>query len=91
MASRTISGTLASHPHAAVYLEQRAVFVTDDATYLSAQYAVNTDAAGAFSIAVPVPDTGAVPYRIVLPDGTTTDLFIGSGAAIDLETLLAGD
>lgn len=90
MASRMITGTITSHPRKTVYLEQRAVFVAGDATYLSAVYPVVTGADGAFSIAVPVPDTGNVPYRIALPDGTTTDLFIGSGATIDLETLLAG-
>lgn len=89
MAARTITGTIAGRPRALIRFRQQAAFVTDDATYLAVPYTATADANGDFTIALPVPDSGTVLYRIELPDGTAADVNLADGAPTTLETLLA--
>lgn len=77
-------------PRAVVEFRQRTPFAAVGSSYLLSSYQTLTDSAGAFSIAIPVPDTGDAPYQVLLPDGTTIDLSVAAGAATTLETLLSG-
>lgn len=90
MTARTITGTLPTYPRSTVRFRQRSIFLTASATYLSGEYSATCDSTGAFSIAVPVPDSGTVAYLIELPDGTAVGVNLGAGLATTLEALLAG-
>lgn len=63
MASRSITGTTPTYPRQPIRFRQQAAFVTTSATYPAADYTAQTDQAGAFALALPVPDSGTVPYR----------------------------
>lgn len=90
MAARTITGTIPSHPRSMVRFRQLARFLISGSVYLGGEYRAVTSTTGAFSIAVPVPDTGEVAYRIDLPDGLAADVFLGDGVATTLEALMGG-
>ncbi len=49
---------------------------------------VTTDATGAFSVDLAVPDTGTAPYRVAFADGFSTDFNLAAGASTDLGTLI---
>lgn len=49
---------------------------------------VMTDAVGAFSVSLAVPDTGTAPYRITFADGYAADFNLAAGISVDLETLV---
>jgi len=95
MATRTITGTI-YHPGtntawsgAVVTFRLAAPFTAGQVTYPTETRTATTDVNGTFSVTLAVPDSGTAPYQITLPDGASFLVYLASGAATDLATLLA--
>ncbi len=93
MGTRTVTGTVYK-PDGSAYNAASVVFTLIDPFETSTEYypAVNhtetTDAAGQFSTALGVPDTGTAAYRVTLPDNKWYEFNLAAGAAVDLVTLI---
>lgn len=95
MTTRTVTGTIFK-PDGKVYtlipaanIELRNDIFSGGVVYPKAIIPVFTDAAGAFSANLAVPDSGVAPYRIAFTDGFAVDFNLGAGASVDLSTLIS--
>ena len=94
MNTRTITGTIvrpsgAAWPNATLTFKLRARFVVDSDTVLPDKVTATTDADGAFSVALAVPDTGTASYEFTAPAGGSAVFYLEAGAPIELAALLA--
>ncbi|MFA6204335.1 MAG: hypothetical protein WC710_14250 [Gallionella sp.] len=93
MATRTVTGTVYK-PDGTAYYPANVVFTLVDAFetatehYPAVDHTEATDAAGQFSTALGVPDTGTAYYRVTLPDNQWYEFYLAAGAAVDLVTLI---
>jgi hypothetical protein len=96
MATRVISpGTLhypatdLAWPNATVKLIQKRAFVVGGVVYPKKMHRLDTDSSGVTpALTVAVPDDGAIPWGIILPDGSDYEVSIGAGIPISLDSLL---
>ena len=94
MNTRTITGTIvrpsgAAWPNATLTFKLRARFVVDSDTVLPDKVTATTDADGAFSVALAVPDTGTASSEFTAPAGGSAVFYLEAGAPIELAVLLA--
>lgn len=93
MATRTVTGTLyhldgTAWENGVVKFALVEPFQTATETYPKEEHSETADSNGAISITLGVPDTGTAKYRIELPDGKKYIVYLASGAATTLESLL---
>jgi hypothetical protein len=91
--SRAVTGTIKKPDGAAwvgglVAFELVEAFETSTTVYPAEIHTETADANGAVSITLATPDTGTAHYKITLPNNQAYDVYIASGAAVDLVTLL---
>jgi hypothetical protein len=93
MTDRTVTGTILypdGSPWASgiVHFSLMEPFSTSIEVFPAKDHTETLDAQGKFTIDLAVPDTGTAHYKIATPDGSSYDVYIASGAATDLQTLL---
>lgn len=93
MGTRTITGTVhhldgTDWASGTIQFELLEAFETATETYPKETHTETLDANGAFSITLGVPDSGTAKYKITLPDHKRYTVYIASGAATTLESLL---
>jgi hypothetical protein len=95
MTTRTITGTIA-HPTtgapwagAAVSFSLVSSFVTTSGAYPTESVTATTDSAGAFAVALAVPDSGTAAWQVSLPNSTSHLLHIPAGPATTLQALIS--
>jgi hypothetical protein len=93
MGTRTVTGTinhLDGTPWAAGVIKFTLLepFETSTEVYPKESHSETLDASGEFSITLGVPDTGTAKYQITTPDNGNYTVYLASGAATDLQTLL---
>jgi len=91
---RTITGTVKhddGSAWAAGLLKSRLMeaFTTATATYPCEEHVETLDADGYFAVDLATPDTGAAHYKITTPDGQPHYVYLETGPATDLQTVLA--
>lgn len=94
--ARTITGTIKKPGGNVAWagVEVRFTLVDEFFTTTAAAYPRNmatatTDVNGAFSVTLATPDAGTVRYRCDLPDGTSFDFDLGTGATKTLQAIIA--
>ena len=89
MTTRAITGTI-KKPDGTVYTDAAVVFKLKDDIISSGVVVpkhdvdITTDALGAFSVTLYVPDSGTCTYELVLDSGYSQEFEFGSGAAVTL-------
>jgi autotransporter adhesin len=95
MATRTIIGVIyhpggvTPWPNAEVSFRLTGCFAIAGYTYPEETHTVITNATGAFTVNIAVPNTGTAQYQVLLPDGFNFYVNLAAGAAITLEDLIA--
>jgi len=91
--TRTVTG-IVKHLDGSAWASASITFILIDAfetatsVYPTEEHIEVADAIGAFSTELGVPDTGTAHYRVRLPDNSSYDFYVGSGAPVDLVTLI---
>lgn len=93
MTTRTVTGTIkhadgTAWQTGAVQFRVMEPFTSGTDTYPTETHTETTDSNGAFSTALGVPASGSAHYYVVLPDESGHELYLSSGDAVDLSTLL---
>lgn len=95
MTTRTVTGTI-YHPGgstawvgAVVRFRLAVRFATASLSYPAENVPVTTDSNGAFSVTLAVPDSGTAQWQCELPDGSSFQFALASGAATTLEALIS--
>jgi hypothetical protein len=91
--TRLITGTLlhadgSAWSGASVILELTAPFETSTAFHPAEVHTETTDINGAFSTLLCIPDTGTAHYLVRFPDDTSHHIYLASGAAVDITSLI---
>ena len=71
-----------------VKFELRTSFSTSTTVYPKYVHSETLDVNGEFNIDLAVPDTGAVLYKIILPDNLAYEVYLEAGAPTNLQTLI---
>jgi hypothetical protein len=93
MATRTVTGPV-YHDDGSPWVggrvgfELQTAFATATGFYPPENHVETLDASGDFSITLAVPDTGTAYYKIYTPDGLGYTVYLATGAATNLMTLL---
>lgn len=93
MSTRIISGTIKHEDNTPwvggiVRFILQVAFATNSTVYPGDEVMVTLDSNGAFSVVLPVPDSGTAYYRVVMPDERSRGFNLAAGSATDLQTLL---
>jgi hypothetical protein len=93
MATRTVTGTIYTANGSPAIRSNCTFALLDDFTdgidaFLRGNVVGTTDNTGYFSVVLAVPSTGSVNYTVTLADGYTTTIALGTGASIDLVTIM---